>query len=136
MPHHHLAVPLGTREMHVLNIELDKEKMMWGNLKVCARDGLIVGWIDLTECLLASTYNEFIDSGKPNFLQEERETPLTYVIHHHLAILPDTRGTDVFNLQLDKPKIKHSSRGVYLNCPGKDYLLAIRGTDVDPHRSP
>ncbi|GBM91996.1 hypothetical protein AVEN_183147-1 [Araneus ventricosus] len=60
--------------MHVLNIELDKEKMRRGHHKVCVRDGLIVGWIDLTEYLLASTYDEFIDSGKPHFLQEKRET--------------------------------------------------------------
>ncbi|GBM16740.1 hypothetical protein AVEN_9339-1 [Araneus ventricosus] len=84
----------------------------------------------------ASTYDEFIDSGKPHFLQEKRETPLTYVVHHRLAILLDTRGTDVINLELDTPKIKHLSRGVSLSFPGKDYLLAIRGTDVDPHRSP
>ncbi|GBM85637.1 hypothetical protein AVEN_33354-1 [Araneus ventricosus] len=122
---------MDTREIHVLNIELDKDKM-----KVCVLDGLIVGWINLTEYLLASTYDEFIDSGKPHFLQEKRETPLTYMIHHRLAILLDTRGTDALNLELEKPKIKHSSRGVSLSCPGKDYLLAIRGTDVDPHRSP
>ncbi|GBN78136.1 hypothetical protein AVEN_113822-1 [Araneus ventricosus] len=85
---------------------------------------------------LASTYDEFIDSGKPHFLQEKRETPLTYVIHHRLAILLDTRGTDGLNLELDKPKIKHSSRGASLSCPGKNYLLAIRQTDVDPNRSP
>ncbi|GBM75503.1 hypothetical protein AVEN_42995-1 [Araneus ventricosus] len=104
--------------------------------KVCVRDGLIMGWIDLTENLLSSTYDEFIYSDKPYFLQEKRETPLTYVVQHHLAILLDTRGTDVLNLELDKPEIKHSSRGVSLSCPGKDYLLAIRGKDVDPHRSP
>ncbi|GBN09038.1 hypothetical protein AVEN_249078-1 [Araneus ventricosus] len=103
---------------------------------MCARDGLIVGWIDLTEYLLASTYDEFIDSGKPHFLQERRETPLTYVFHHRLAILLDTRGTDVLSLKLDKPEIKHSSRSVSLSCPGKDYLLTIRGTDADLHRSP
>ncbi|GBM63666.1 hypothetical protein AVEN_253131-1 [Araneus ventricosus] len=82
--------------------------MRRGHHKVCVLDD--VGWIDLTEYLLASPYDEFIDSGKPHFLQEKRETPLTYVIHHHLAILLDTRGTDVLNLELDKPKIKHSSR--------------------------
>ncbi|GBN86063.1 hypothetical protein AVEN_127605-1 [Araneus ventricosus] len=92
--------------------------------KVCVRDGLIVGWINLTEYLLASTYDEFIDSGKPHFLQEKRETLLTYVVHHRLAILLDTRGTNLLNLEVDKPKIKHSSRGVSLSCPGKDYLLA------------
>ncbi|GBN19031.1 hypothetical protein AVEN_104266-1 [Araneus ventricosus] len=91
-----------------------------------------VGWIDLTEYLLACTYDEFIDSGKPHFIQEKQEILLTYVVNHRLAILLDTRGTDVRNLELDKPKIKHSSRGVTLSCPGKDYLLAIRGTDVDP----
>ncbi|GBN73676.1 hypothetical protein AVEN_226643-1 [Araneus ventricosus] len=138
VPHHHLAVLLGTREIRVFNIELDEEKMRKGHHKVCVRDGLIVGWIDLIEyrILLASTYDEFIDSGKPHFLQEKRETFLTYVVHHHLAILLYTRGTDVLNLELDKPKIKHLSRGVSLSCPGKDYLLAIRGTDVDPHRRP
>ncbi|GBM28225.1 hypothetical protein AVEN_181299-1 [Araneus ventricosus] len=104
--------------------------------KVCVHDGLIVGWIGLTEYLLASTYDEFIDSGKPHFLQEKRETLFTYVVHHRLAILLDTRGTDVLNLELDKPKITHSFRGVSLSCPRKDYLLAIRGTDVDPHRRP
>ncbi|GBM82279.1 hypothetical protein AVEN_44366-1 [Araneus ventricosus] len=104
--------------------------------KVCVCDGLIMGWIDLTEYLLASTYDEFIDSGKPHFLQEKRKIPLTYVIHHRLAILLDTRGTDVLNLEVDKPKIKHLSRCVSLRCPGKDYLLPIEGTDVDPHRSP
>ncbi|GBM83456.1 hypothetical protein AVEN_86708-1 [Araneus ventricosus] len=110
--------------------------MRKGHHKVCARDGLIVGWIDLTEYLLANTYDEFTDSGKPHFFQEKRETLLTYVVHHRLAILLHTRGTDVLNLEIDKPKIKHSSRGVSLSCPGKDYLLAIRGTDVDPHRKP
>ncbi|GBN46496.1 hypothetical protein AVEN_11413-1 [Araneus ventricosus] len=133
VPHHHLAVLLGTREIHVLNIELDKEKTRRGHHKVCVLDGLIMGWIDLTEYLLASTYDEFIDSGKPHFLQEKRENPLAYVIHHRLAILLDRRGTDVLNLELDKPKIKHSSRDVSLSCPGKDYLLHIRGTDVDLH---
>ncbi|GBO11809.1 hypothetical protein AVEN_138358-1 [Araneus ventricosus] len=128
----HLKILLGTREIHVLNIELDKE----GHHKLCVLDGLIVGWIDLTEYLLASTYDEFIDSGNPHFLQEKRETSLTYVIHHRLAILLDRRGIDVLNLELDKTKIKHSSRGVCLSCPGKDYLLDIRGTDADPHRSP
>ncbi|GBN77092.1 hypothetical protein AVEN_170565-1 [Araneus ventricosus] len=93
--------------MHVLNIELDKEKRKRGHHKVCVRDGLIVGWIDLTEYLL--TNDEFIDSGKPHILQEKRETSLTNVVHHRLAILMDTRGTDVLNLELDKPKIKHSS---------------------------
>ncbi|GBN05849.1 hypothetical protein AVEN_187262-1 [Araneus ventricosus] len=78
--------------------------------KVCVLDELIVGGIDLTEYLLASTYDEFIDSGKPHFLQEKQETPLAYVIHHCLAILLNTRGTGVLNLELDKPKIKHSSR--------------------------
>ncbi|GBN43270.1 hypothetical protein AVEN_242272-1 [Araneus ventricosus] len=48
------------------------------------------------------------------------------MIHHRSAILRDTRGTDVLNLELDKPKIKHSSRGVPLSCPGKEYLLTIR----------
>ncbi|GBM71530.1 hypothetical protein AVEN_41660-1 [Araneus ventricosus] len=91
--------------------------MRRGYHKVCVRDGLRVGWIDLTEYLLASTYYEFIDSGKPHFLQEKRETPLTYVFYHRLAILLDTRGTDVLNLELDKPKIKHSSRGASLSCP-------------------
>ncbi|GBM04952.1 hypothetical protein AVEN_255793-1 [Araneus ventricosus] len=110
--------------------------MRGGHQKVCVHDGLIVGCIDLTEYLLASTYDEFIDSGKPHFLQEKREPPWTYVTHDRLAILLDTRGTDVLNLELDKMKIKHSSRGVSLSCPGNDYLLAIRGTDVDPHRSP
>ncbi|GBL85883.1 hypothetical protein AVEN_63202-1 [Araneus ventricosus] len=109
--------------------------MRTGHHKVCVRDGLIVGWINLTEYLLASTYDEFIDSGKPHFLQEKRETRLTYVVHLHLAILLDTRGADVLNLEVDKPKIKHSSRGVSLSCSGKDYLLAIREKDVDPHRS-
>ncbi|GBN28058.1 hypothetical protein AVEN_215458-1 [Araneus ventricosus] len=108
--------------------------MRRGNYKVCDRDGLIVGWIDLTEYLLASTYDEFIGSRKPHFLEKKRETPLTYVVHHHLAILLDTRGTDVLNLELDKPKITHSFRDVSLSCPEKDYLLAIRGTDVGPHR--
>ncbi|GBM16232.1 hypothetical protein AVEN_195348-1 [Araneus ventricosus] len=103
---------------------------------MCVRDGLIVRWIDLTEYLLASTYDEFIDAGKPHFLQEKREAPLTYVVHHRLANLLDTRGTNMLNLELDKPKIRHSSRGVSLSCPGKDYLLSIRGTDVYPHRSP
>ncbi|GBM57063.1 hypothetical protein AVEN_157029-1 [Araneus ventricosus] len=92
MSHHHLAVLLDTREIHVLNIELDKETMRRGHHKVCALDGLIVGWIDLTEYLLESTYDEFIDSLKPHFLQEEQETPLTYVIYHRLAIPLDTRG--------------------------------------------
>ncbi|GBN20429.1 hypothetical protein AVEN_215664-1 [Araneus ventricosus] len=104
--------------------------------KVCVRDGLIMRWTDLTEYLLASTYDEFIDSGKPHFLQEKRETPLTYVIHHRLAILLDTRAADVLNLELVKPRIRHLSRDDSLSCAGKDYLLAIRGTDVGPHRSP
>ncbi|GBN49811.1 hypothetical protein AVEN_46071-1 [Araneus ventricosus] len=101
--------------------------------KVCVRDGLIVGWIDLTEYFLASTYDEFINSGKPHFLQEKRDT---LFVHHRLATLLDTRGTDVLNSELDKPKITHSFRSVSLSCPGKDYLLAIRGTDADPHRRP
>ncbi|GBO18758.1 hypothetical protein AVEN_8594-1 [Araneus ventricosus] len=107
VPHHHLAVPLGTREIYVFNIEFDKEKMMRMHHKVCVRDGLIVGWINLTEYLLAITNDEFI--VKPHFLQEKRETRLTCVVHHRLAILLDTRGTDVLNLELNKPKIKHSS---------------------------
>ncbi|GBN55063.1 hypothetical protein AVEN_86005-1 [Araneus ventricosus] len=115
MPHHHLAVPLGTREIHVLNIELYKENRRRGHHKVCVLDELIVGWIDLTEYLLTSTYDEFIDSGKTHFLQGKPETPLTYVIHHRLAILLDTRGTDVLNLELDKPKLKHSSRAALGN---------------------
>ncbi|GBL72433.1 hypothetical protein AVEN_115354-1 [Araneus ventricosus] len=78
--------------------------------KVCVLDGLIVGWIDLIEYLLASTYDELIDSVKPHFLQGKRETLLTYVIHHILAILLDTRGAYLLNLELDKPKIKHPSR--------------------------
>ncbi|GBN28074.1 hypothetical protein AVEN_78428-1 [Araneus ventricosus] len=91
-----------------LDIELDKEKMRRGHHNVCVRDGLIVGWIDLTEYFLANTYDEFIDSGKPHFLQEKRATPLTYVVHHRLAILLDTRGTDELNLELDKQKIEVS----------------------------
>ncbi|GBM99770.1 hypothetical protein AVEN_268036-1 [Araneus ventricosus] len=59
---------------------------------------------------------------------------MRYMLHHRLAVLLNTRGTDVFNLELDEQK-KRSSRGVSLSCPGKDYLLAIRGTDVDPHTS-
>ncbi|GBO02222.1 hypothetical protein AVEN_209455-1 [Araneus ventricosus] len=110
--------------------------MRKGHHKVCVRDGLIVEWIDLTEYLLESTYDEFIDSGKQHFLQEKRETLFTYVVHHRLAILLHTRGTDELNLELDKPKIKYSSRGVSLSCPGKDYLLAIKETNVDPHRRP
>ncbi|GBN81149.1 hypothetical protein AVEN_34914-1 [Araneus ventricosus] len=105
-----ISVLLGTREIHVLNIELDKEKIRRGHHKVCVLDGLVVGWIDLTEYLLASTYDEFIDSVKPHFLQEKRETPLAYVIHHRLAIPAGHKVTDVPNLELDKPKIKHSSR--------------------------
>ncbi|GBM64555.1 hypothetical protein AVEN_232734-1 [Araneus ventricosus] len=95
--------------------------MRRGHHKVCVHDGLIVGWIDLTKYLLASTYDGFIDSGKSHFLQDKREIPLTYVVYHRLAILLDTRGTDVLNLELDKPKIKHSPRGVTLSCPGKNY---------------
>ncbi|GBM84056.1 hypothetical protein AVEN_143482-1 [Araneus ventricosus] len=109
---------------------------MRGHHEVCVGNGLIVGWIHLTEYLLASTYDKFIDSGKPLFLQEKREPPWTYGIHLRLAILLNTRRADVLNLELDKSKIKHSSRGVSLSCPGKDYLLAIRETGVDPHRSP
>ncbi|GBN39901.1 hypothetical protein AVEN_27396-1 [Araneus ventricosus] len=101
--------------------------MRRGQHKLCVLDGLIVGWIDLTEYLLASTCDEVIDSGKPHFLQEKRETPLTYMIHHRLSILLDTRGTAVLNLELDKLKIKHSSRGVSLSCPGRDYLLQDQG---------
>ncbi|GBN66539.1 hypothetical protein AVEN_91411-1 [Araneus ventricosus] len=56
---------------------------------------------------------------------------LPYVIHHRLAILLDTRETDVLKLELDKPKKKPSSRASL----GKT-LPAIRGTDVDPQRSP
>ncbi|GBM95566.1 hypothetical protein AVEN_182449-1 [Araneus ventricosus] len=56
------------------------------------------------------------------------------MLHHRLAALLNTRGTDVFNLELYKQK-KHSSRGVSLSCPGKDHLLAIRGTDMDPIRT-
>ncbi|GBM68486.1 hypothetical protein AVEN_96970-1, partial [Araneus ventricosus] len=41
-----------------------------------------------------------------------------------LAVLLNTMGTDVFNLELDEQK-KHSSRGVSLNRPGKDYLLPL-----------
>ncbi|GBN13256.1 hypothetical protein AVEN_81208-1 [Araneus ventricosus] len=105
--------------------------MRRGHHKVCVRGGLIVGWIDLTEYLLASSYDEFIDSVKPHILQNKRETPLTYVIHHCLAILLDTRKTDVLSLELDKPNIKPSSRAAL----GK-ILLVIRGADVDPQRSP
>ncbi|GBM49424.1 hypothetical protein AVEN_163654-1 [Araneus ventricosus] len=94
----------------MLNIELDKEKMRRGHHKVCALDGLIVGWIDLTEYLSASTYDELTESVKSHFLQEKRKTLLTYVIHHRLAFQLDTRGTDVLNLKLDKQKIKNSSR--------------------------
>ncbi|GBM51369.1 hypothetical protein AVEN_110819-1 [Araneus ventricosus] len=61
---------------------------------------------------------------------KKSEKPL--VLYYRLAVLLNTRGTDVFNLGLDK-QTKHSSRGVSLSCPGKDYLLVIRGTDVDPH---
>ncbi|GBM18238.1 hypothetical protein AVEN_39006-1 [Araneus ventricosus] len=61
---------------------------------------------------------------------KKREKPL--VLHYGLAVLLSTRGTDVFNLGLDK-QTKHSSRGVSLSCPGKEYLLVIRGTDVDSH---
>ncbi|GBL86967.1 hypothetical protein AVEN_218695-2-1, partial [Araneus ventricosus] len=125
VPHPHLVVLLSTREIHVFNIELDKEKMRKGYHKVCVRFGFIVEWIDLTEYLLAGTYDEFIDSGKPHFLQEKGETLLTYVVHHRLAILLHTRGTDVLNSELDKPKIKYLSRGVSLSCPGKDYLPQV-----------
>ncbi|GBL84676.1 hypothetical protein AVEN_191128-1 [Araneus ventricosus] len=110
--------------------------MRRGHHKVCVRDRLTVGWIDLTEYILASTYDEFNFLENHTFYKKKRETPLIYVVHHCLAILLDTRETDVLNLELDKQKIKHSSRGVSLSCHGKDYLLAIRGTDVDPHRSP
>ncbi|GBN91619.1 hypothetical protein AVEN_83248-1 [Araneus ventricosus] len=84
--------------------------MRRGHHKVCVCGGLIVGWIDLTDYLLASSYDEFIDSVNPHILQDKREIPLIYVIHHRLAILLDTRGTDVLNLELNKPKIKPSSR--------------------------
>ncbi|GBM62156.1 Retrovirus-related Pol polyprotein from transposon opus [Araneus ventricosus] len=60
------------------------------------------------------------------------EKPL--VLYYRLAVLLNTRGTDVFNLGLDK-QTKHSSRCVSLSCPGKDCLLVIRRTDVDPHTS-
>ncbi|GBN44065.1 hypothetical protein AVEN_208331-1 [Araneus ventricosus] len=93
--------------------------MRRGHHKVCVRDGLIVGCIDLTGYLLASTYDEFVDSGKPHFLQEKRETLLTYVVHHRLAILQDTKGTDVLNLELDKPKIKHSSKRCLFKLPSE-----------------
>ncbi|GBN23854.1 hypothetical protein AVEN_25851-1 [Araneus ventricosus] len=93
--------------------------------KVCVRDRLTMGWIDLTDYLLLSTYDEFIDSVKAHFLQENRKTLLAYVIHRRLEILLDTRGTDVLNLELDKPKIKHSPRCVSLRCPGKDSLLPL-----------
>ncbi|GBM16806.1 hypothetical protein AVEN_9392-1 [Araneus ventricosus] len=53
---------------------------------------------------------------------------------HRLAALLNTRGTDVFNFELDKQK-KHSCQGVSLNCPGKDYLLAIREIHVGQHKS-
>ncbi|GBN28532.1 hypothetical protein AVEN_62111-1 [Araneus ventricosus] len=53
---------------------------------------------------------------------------------HRLAVLLNTRGTDVFNFELDKQK-KHSCQGVSLNCPGKDYLLAIRGIHVVPTKA-
>ncbi|GBN94560.1 hypothetical protein AVEN_144943-1 [Araneus ventricosus] len=53
---------------------------------------------------------------------------------HRLAVLLNTRGTDVFKFELDKQK-KHSCQGVSLNCPVKDYLLAIRGIHVGPHKS-
>ncbi|GBM32965.1 hypothetical protein AVEN_268879-1 [Araneus ventricosus] len=56
------------------------------------------------------------------------------MLHLRLAVLLNTRRTDVFSLELDKQK-KHSSRGVSFSCPGKDYLLAIRGTHVDSHKS-
>ncbi|GBM15333.1 hypothetical protein AVEN_88756-1 [Araneus ventricosus] len=79
----------------------------------------------------SKSLREFIDSVKPHILQDKRETSLAYEIHHRLAILLDTRETDVLNLELDKPKIKPSSRAAL----GKT-LLAIRGKDVDPHRSP
>ncbi|GBO19115.1 hypothetical protein AVEN_36848-1 [Araneus ventricosus] len=95
--------------------------MRRGHHKVCVRGGLIVGWIDLTEYLLASSYDEFIDSVKPHILQDKRETPLTYVIHQRLAILLDAKETDVLNLELDKPKIKPSSRAALGQT-----LLAIR----------
>ncbi|GBL91071.1 hypothetical protein AVEN_184447-1 [Araneus ventricosus] len=103
--------------------------------KVCILDELIVGWIYLTKYLLESTYNKFIDSGKPHFLQEERKTPLTYVIHHRLTILLDTRETDVLNLQLDEPKIKHSSRGVYLNALGKTICCPLENRCGSPQKS-
>ncbi|GBL98166.1 hypothetical protein AVEN_268257-1 [Araneus ventricosus] len=58
------------------------------------------------------------------------------MLHHRLEVLLDTRETDVLNFELDKQKIKHSSKGVALSCHGKDYLLASRGTDVDPTQLP
>ncbi|GBN48065.1 hypothetical protein AVEN_150132-1 [Araneus ventricosus] len=61
---------------------------------------------------------------------KKSEKPL--VLYYRFAVLPNTRGTDVFNLGLDK-QTKHFSRGVSLSCPGKDYPLVIKVTDVDPH---
>ncbi|GBM78435.1 hypothetical protein AVEN_96772-1 [Araneus ventricosus] len=63
---------------------------------------------------------------------KKSEKPL--VLHYRLAVLLNTRGTDGFNLELHK-QTKHSSRGVSLSCPMKDYLLAVSGTDVDPHKN-
>ncbi|GBO21967.1 hypothetical protein AVEN_237234-1 [Araneus ventricosus] len=119
MQDHSGHLPWFAQENDNINISLLKERLQLATAQIAP-----------------TTYDEFIDSGKLHFLQDKREPPWTYVIHHRLAILLNTRGTDVLNLELDKPKIKHSSRGVFLSCPGKDYLLAIRGTDVDPHRSP
>ncbi|GBM47742.1 hypothetical protein AVEN_237975-1 [Araneus ventricosus] len=43
---------------------------------------------------------------------KKSEKPL--VLHYRLAVLLNSRGTDVFNLELDK-QTKHSSRGVSLS---------------------
>ncbi|GBL74636.1 hypothetical protein AVEN_235532-1 [Araneus ventricosus] len=61
---------------------------------------------------------------------KKSEKPL--VLYYRLAVLLNTRGTDMFNLGLGK-QTKHSSTGVSLSCPGKDYLLVSGGTDVDRH---
>ncbi|GBL88055.1 hypothetical protein AVEN_133712-1 [Araneus ventricosus] len=98
--------------------------------------------IDLTEYLLASSYDEFIDSGKQYFLQE-RETPLTYVVHHRLAILLDTRGTDVLNLELDKPKYTYPKYDALANEENEFWDNSVAGNQghqasatLIPHRSP
>ncbi|GBL96986.1 hypothetical protein AVEN_254047-1 [Araneus ventricosus] len=62
---------------------------------------------------------------KTTLFTRKARNPVRYLLHHRLAVLLNTRKTDVFNLELDKQKKKI----------GKEYLLEIKGTEVDPRTS-